>query len=284
MPELPEVETTIIGLERKVPGRTFLNVWTDSEKIIKKPDSFKKFEKALKGKKIKKVQRKGKNIIFDLSRDYSLLVHQKLTGHLLIGRWKFKSGRWVSLIRGPLEDPINNYIHLMFSLSGDLMLALSDLRKFAKVELERSEEIKKELEELGPDPLKISFDEFEERLKVKKSKIKQVLMDQKVISGIGNIYSSEILWRAKINPFRRASELSKKEMRRIYNETKNTLKKAIELKGESISDYRTVSGEKGGFDKLRKVYRRKICSRCGTPVMRAEISGRSVYYCPKCQK
>ncbi len=290
MPELPEVETTIRGLRQKVLKRTFVDVWTDAPKIVKKPKSFKEFEKEIKGKKIQKVWRRAKNIIFDLSGGYSLLVHQKLTGHLLIGNWKLKTGNWEPLSNNSLKDPVNRYIHLIFWLSGNLMLALSDLRKFAKVELWKTEELlnSSEFKKLGPEPLdpKFTFEKFKQALKNKKGKIKQILMNQEIIAGIGNIYSDEALWWAKIHPFQDVSKLSEDELKKLYEAIKRVLKKGIELGGESFSDYRNIEGEKGDFDDERKVYQREgeKCSRCGTKIKRIKISGRSSCFCPKCQK
>jgi len=286
MPELPEVETTVLGLRKKVLSRTFVDVWTDFEKLIKKP-SFKEFKKEIKGKEIKAIYREGKNIIFELSGGYSLLVHQKLTGHLLYGKWKQKGGKWQAETDHALkEDRMNSYLHLIFFLDNGKMLALSDLRKFAKIQLWKKEKLAKELNSLGPDALKVSFSEFREIIKSKKGKIKQVLMEQEVIAGIGNIYSDEALWRAKIHPFRVASGLTKEEIKALYKSIREVLKKGIEMGGESISDYRNLEGEKGGFDGFRKVYRREgeKCLRCGTIIQRKKIGGRSTHFCPKCQR
>jgi len=266
MPELPEVETTVRYLQQKVLQRTFVGLWTDLEK-------FKKLEKEIKGKKIQKIWRRGKNIIFELSDNFSLLIHQKLTGHLLYDKWE--------------KDKVNTYIHLKFFLDNEKVLALSDLRKFAKVELWRTKDLKKELSSLGPEPLArdFTFEKFREVLKGRQGKIKQVLMDQEVIAGIGNIYSDEILWRVRVHPFKRGAKLAEKELKNIYKNIKSVLKKAIELKGESISDYRDPSGRKGEFDKIRRVYRREgeSCSRCGTTIKRAKLAGRSAHFCPTCQ-
>jgi len=285
MPELPEVETTVLGLRKKVLSRTFVDVWTDFEKLIKK-SNFEEFKKEIKRKKIKAIYRRGKNIVFELSEGYSLLIHQKLTGHLLYGKWKQKGGKWQAETDHALkEDRMNSYIHLIFFLDNGKMLALSDLRKFAKIQLGKKEELEKELSSLGPDALKVSFSEFREIIKSKKGKIKQVLMKQEVIAGIGNIYSDEALWRAKINPFKDVLKLREQEFKKLYKAIQEVLKKGIEMGGESISDYRNLEGERGGFDRFRKVYRREgeKCPRCGTKIERKEIGGRSTHFCPKCQ-
>lgn len=289
MPELPEVETTVLDLRKKVLGRTFVDLWTDFPKMVKEP-KFEQFQKEIKGKKIKRIWRRGKNIIFDLSNNYSLLIHQKLTGHLLLGKWQQKEKKWQAMGEGPLsKDPMNRFLHLIFWLDNGQQLALSDLRKFAKVELLVKERLDKKLKEFGPEPLEkdFTFEKFKEALsKKRKGKIKQVLMDQKIISGIGNIYSDEILWKAKIYPLARIDQLSEKKLKKIYQTMREILKKAIELGGESISDFRRLSGEKGDFDKERKVYRRegKKCSRCGNVIERIKLAGRSAYFCPHCQR
>ena len=289
MPELPEVETIIRDLNKEILGSKIQDAWTDFPKMIKFPKSFEQFKKEIRGKKIEKIWRRGKNIIFDLSGRMSLLIHQKLTGHLLLGKWALEKGQWQAKIPGPLaEDPMNRFLHLMLWLDNGRMLALSDLRKFAKVELLNPEELKKELSSFGSEPLEKSFtfEKFKDCLKNRKGKIKQILMDQTVIAGIGNIYSDEILWQAKVHPFKDVSKLREAELKKIYQAMREILPKAIKLGGESISDFRRISGERGYFDKERKVYRREgeKCSRCGTIIKRAKLAGRSVHFCPRCQK
>lgn len=144
-----------------------------------------------------------------------------------------------------------------------------------------------EFKSLGPEPLDKSFifEKFKNTLP-QRGRIKQVLMDQTIIAGIGNIYSDEILWEAKIHPLEDVSKIPDDELKKIYLATKKILKKAIELRGESISDFRDVEGNRGFFDKARKVYRRtgEKCPRCGTIIQREKIGGRSVHFCPRCQQ
>src|SRR3989344_4103312 len=216
MPELPEVETTVSGLNKKVLNRAFINVWSDWEKIVKRPKDFELFKKELKGKKIKKVWRRAKNIIFDLSEDYSLLIHQKMTGHLMVGKWKIVNGKWQPTEKGPLEEKINTFLHLVFFLDNREMIALSDVRKFAKAELWKTKELlnAKEFKNLGQEPLEkdFTFKKFKEVLKNKKGKVKQIIMVPEVIAGIGNIYSSEALWWSRIHPHKSVLQLSEKEL------------------------------------------------------------------------
>jgi len=299
MPELPEVETTIGGLKPKVLQRTFVDVWSDWKKTVKKPNppagGFEQFKKEIKGREIRKIWRRAKNIIFDLSDGYSLLIHQKMTGHLLVGKWQMADNSWQPVEKGPLNDPYNRFLHLVFFLDNGEMLALSDARKFAKVELWKTEELKKELEKIGPEPLEkdFSFEKFEARLRpaaggasARRGKIKQVLTDPSVIAGIGNIYSNEALWQAKIHPQKEVAKLNEKELRLLYRAIKKVLALGIKLGGESFSDYRKPDGSKGDFDTERKAYQREgqKCSRCKTKIKRIKFGGRSAFFCPYCQK
>ena len=143
-----------------------------------------------------------------------------------------------------------------------------------------------DLKDLGPDPLEISEKEFIDILKNKKGKIKQVLMEQSVFAGIGNIYSDEILWFAKIHPFARTEELKEKDLKNIFKYTNDILREGIKLRGTSISDYRDPEGRAGGYDKIRRVYRREgeKCPRCKDEIKRIKMGGRSAHFCPVCQK
>jgi len=290
MPELPEVETTVKGLNSKVLKRTFVDVWSDWPKLIKKPKDFGQFKKDLKNKKIIKIWRRAKNIIFNLSGNYSLLVHQKMTGHLLVGEWEQKDGKWLPQKQGPLNDPYNRFLHLIFFLDNGNMMALSDARKFAKVELWKTNDLlgSEDFKKIGPEPLEKSFTfiKFKEALGKKKSgRIKQVLMNPEVIAGIGNIYSSEILWQAKVHPEKSIAKLSEEELELLYQATKKVLALGVKLGGESFSDYRKPDGSKGDFDAERKAYKREgqKCSRCGTKIKRIKFGGRSAFFCPSCQ-
>lgn len=296
MPELPEVQTIVNDLNKKILGRTITGVWFDAPKLIKipKPEIFKK---EIKGLKIIKIKRRGKNILIDLLNPKSkilnpklLLIHQKLTGHLLYGTWNMKQGIWIPTEHGPLEEKVNNYIHLIFYLDNGKMLALSDLRKFAKILFGPKEKIENspDLKKLGPEPLNpsLKFIKFIKLIRAKQRKIKQVLMDQEVIAGIGNIYSDEILWKAKIHPFKSADKLTLPELKNLYKSMLEILKKAVKLRGTSTSDFRDTSGKMGEYTEKRYAYQREneSCSRCHTKIKRIKLGGRSAHYCPVCQQ
>ncbi|MCZ2845682.1 MAG: DNA-formamidopyrimidine glycosylase [Candidatus Bathyarchaeota archaeon] len=300
MPELPEVETTVDQLKEKILKRKIINVWCDNLKMIKRVVfgkltnvGFKEFKASVVShkNKIENIKRKGKNILIIFNNDQIILIHQKLTGHLLLGKWqkRSKNGKWTSTRKGLLREKVNEYIHLIFWLDDGEMLILSDLRKFAKLVYGKKDQISDlpEIKELGPDPLdkNLTFGKFKAIIQKRNKRIKQALIDQKIIAGIGNIYSDEILWRARIHPFKRIRRLTQKELKKIYLSTKDVLKRAIKLRGESISNWRDTEGKRGNFDGIRKVYRRKgkPCPRCKTPIKRRKIGGRSTHFCPICQ-
>lgn len=289
MPELPEVETIVNDLKKKVLHRTFIALWTDTAKIIKKiPLS--QFKKNILGKKIIAIKRRAKNILIYLSDNYVLLIHLKMTGHLLVGKWQIKEKKWVSNIKGAISnDPGNRFLRLIFSLDNGQQLALSDIRKFAKVELWKEAELlkSKEFMALGPEPLdhSFTFSKFKQLFFKKKGKIKPVLMDSKFIAGIGNIYASEILLEAMIHPESRVENLKEKDLKDIYKAIKKVLKKGIKARGSSISDYRDLQGERGGFQKIAKIYGKKgqKCPYCNTKIERIVVGQRGTFYCPVCQ-
>ncbi len=289
MPELPEVQTIVSDLRKKIIGREITGVWFDAPKIIKKPKA-QNLEKIIRNLKVIDVKRKGKNILIYLSGGFLLLVHQKMTGHLLYGKWRIANGKATSILKGPLEEKVNDYIHLIFYLDNGKQLALSDLRKFAKVLFGEKEEIENspDLKKLGPDPTSenFTFKDFKNIFNNLSGRIKQALMNQEVISGIGNIYADEILWYTKVHPLRIIKDIKEKELKNIYNATGKILKKAIKLRGTSISDFRDTAGKPGAYADIRYVYRTEglPCKRCGEEIKRIKIGGRSAHYCPNCQK
>lgn len=289
MPELPEVQTTVNGLNKKVLNRAFVDVWSDWKKIVKQPKDFEQFKKEIKNKKILKVYRRAKNIIIDLENNNSLLIHQKMTGHLLIGKWEQRNNVFKPIDKNsPLNDPYNRFLHIIFYLNNGEMLALSDARKFAKIELWKTKELKKELEKFGPEPLERSFTfgRFKEIFINKKGKVKEIITRPEIIAGIGNIYASEALWMAKIHPEKNVKDLNNKELKNLYDAIIKVLEKSLKLGGDSFSDYRKIDGTKGNFHVERKVYSRKgqKCYRCGNIIKQVKVAQRSTFYCSSCQQ
>src|SRR3972149_1526261 len=250
MPELPEVQTITNDLKQKVVGDTILEAKTDWEKIVKEPN-FDRFSQELAGKKIVDVSRRAKNIIVTLSDGKTLMIHLKMTGHLIVAdaAVPIVNGKWVAKPGHPLSDPQNQFIHLILKLDSKRVLALSDLRKFANVKLVPTENVPEILADYGPEPLEtdFTFERFKDVLKGRKGPIKKVLMDQSIIAGIGNIYADEILHRAKIYPETPTLKLTEAKLKRIYQSIPKILTEALNLRGTSTSDFRDTAGKRGSY-------------------------------------
>ncbi len=284
MPELPEVITTVKELSPDVLGKKIINVWTDFEKMFK--PSFPEVKRGIINKTIKNLTNRGKRIIFELSPSGFLVIHQKLTGHLLYGQWVFEKNNWFPKEKNSfLADSDNRFIHILITLNKG-QIAFSDLRKFGSFTYLEKIGIDKSLSDIGIEPIdkNFTFQKFKEIILHSRGKIKKVLMDQTKIAGLGNIYSDESLFLAKISPLREVGSLKENELKELYQSIKKIISLAIKTQGESISDYRRPSGAKGGFDKYRKVYHRETCPICGSKIISAKVNGRTAHFCPKCQK
>jgi formamidopyrimidine-DNA glycosylase len=301
MPELPEVHTTATILNTLVKKKIITAVWTDynsphysKKENIKDPEYFKLFKKEVVGKKILKVWRRAKNVLIDIGGYSTILIHMKMTGHLLHGHFVFnkKENIWTPTQEGPLQDSFNRFIHLVFSLNDGSSIVFCDMRKFATVHLIKDEEaFTKKFETIGPEPLEESFDWkiLKDRLSKKpKQKIKTILMDQHMVAGIGNIYSDEVLWSSKINPERTVQDIQDFEFKLLTKHIKELLSKGISFGGDSMSDYRNPYGLPGEFQLHHNVYRRtgQVCKRkfCEGIIQRKVINGRSGHFCSLCQK
>lgn len=304
MPELPEVQTTVNGLRDKIIGLVITDIWTNynspyfkGSKTIKDPVFFKTFKKEVIGKKVLAINRRAKNILIELSSNQTILIHMKMTGHLLYGRYRFnkknKKDPWEAIEPEGLKDPFNKRVRFVLVFNNGRQLALSDTRKFAKVTLISKEQAHKSshLANLGPEPLEkdFTFKVFLSQINKKSNwKIKQVLMDQGVIAGIGNIYADESLWRAGISPLRKVRDVTHPEMEKLYKAIKLTLSKGIDLGGDSMSDYRNIHGNKGNFQEQHRAYQKtgQRCSRkgCSGIIQRIIVGGRATHYCNKHQK
>ncbi|MFH1565528.1 MAG: DNA-formamidopyrimidine glycosylase [bacterium] len=285
MPELPEVQTIADGLNKKTKNAIITDVFCDWKKMIQKPKSWQEFRKRIVGEKIQNVERKGKFVVFVLSNSY-LVVHLRMTGHFIIIDEKKKKDK-----NDPMHEKVNQYIHFVLKLKDGRVAALSDLRKFGKISLIKKDEFQKDIamNKIGTDPMapEFTFQKFLEILKNKKGNIKQILLDQSLIAGIGNIYSSEILWEAKINPLRKVDSLNKKELEQIFKAIKKVLQIAVENRGDSESDYRDIDGKQGNYQNIQKVYQKdseKCPRKDGGIIKRVKIGQRSGFYCPVCQK
>ncbi len=294
MPELPEVTTTVTGLNEVLPGLTITDVWSDyflrtknkQTNTIKNKKYFDQFRQHVIGSTVIATERRGKNILIRLDNNRTILIHMKMTGHLLHGIYEYGKNKWKSddLF---LSDPFNQFIHLVFTLSNGAHLAFSDMRKFAKVtlfETDKQNEID-DISLLGPEPLECtSVTLFTQQLQKRPNgKIKTVLMDQRVIAGIGNIYSDEILWDAGVHPETLVKNIPKENMLRIFTAMKKILQQSIQMGGDSMSDYRNIYGKRGEFQHSHKAYRQtgKPCLKkgCSGTIVRKIIGGRSAHFC-----
>jgi len=294
MPELPEVETIKNQLAEKIIGKKIEKVKIFLPKMVKTP--LNAFKRAILNSVINNIQRRAKLIIVDLSCGYSLLIHLKMTGQLITRR-KQKTAN---------SKQQNKHTHLIFYLNDGNQLLFNDLRQFGYIKLLKTSEAEKLLEkEYGPEPLENNFTikafknilmrkPMGKRKSFSKNpsfrptgrKIKQFLMDQKNIAGIGNLYADEILFFAGVMPTRKISTLTGKEIEKILAGIKKILKEAIEYRGSSVDNYLDARGKTGKYHLRLKVYGRKSqpCKKCKAKIQKIKLAGRGTHFCPKCQK
>jgi len=285
MPELPEVTVITEQLNEKLKGLVLKSIEYDWPKKFYWGD----FSiKDISGARITGVERRGKLVIIYLDNNILILFHLKLTGQLIFVGKNTRVGGGHPL--PPLNSPVpNTTTRVAFTFSNGEKLYFNDMRKFGWVKIIPESKLGSEpyIKNLGPDPLEISFTEFKNRLnKRPQGRIKKTLMDQSVVGGIGNIYSDEGLWYAKVHPKRSVVSLDTDDLKAIYNGVRKSFKIAIEKGGSSDNAYVDSGGEKGLYLSFRKTYHMtgKPCSRCKTPIVREKIDGRSAHYCPNCQK
>ena len=291
MPEMPEVETIASDLSEKICNKEIASLKLLSPNSVKNTPLF--FKKNLIGHDFKKISRRGKLLIFKLSENF-LLIHLKMTGQLiyidqqnrLAGGHSLKSGSFSSSVGGELP---NKHTRIVINLKNGGRLFFNDLRKFGYLKIVTPAELTKILENnYGPEPLTPEFSvKYLEKLLAKRNiKIKVLLLDQKLVAGLGNIYVDEALFASGIRPDRLASSLKSSEVRKLFLEINVLIKKAIKYRGTTFSDYVDSKGQKGNFSKFLKVYGRKNenCLKCGSPIIKIKIAGRGTHYCSNCQK
>ena len=273
MPELPEVETVVRGLRAVLPGRRILTVRLGKTNFIEDPAAL---ERDLPGSRVTGVRRHGKFIVVELdasnrgSSSFSLLIHLGMTGQIVVG---------------PLEAPVAPHTHVFFALDDGREFRYTDVRRFGKMRLLSAGAQGTALGKLGLDPLEATQAEFFALVRSRRARIKALLLDQRVLRGMGNIYTDESLWRARISPKRLGVNLKDEELRRLHRAMLHVLNEAIRMRGSSVSDYVDSEGRRGSFQQRHKVYQRKgkKCFRCGGLIRRAIVAGRSSYFCPRCQ-
>lgn len=284
MPELPEAETIKRDLEAKIKGKAISGVEVIWNRVLNV--SVKKFATLIKNSKILNISRRAKILILTLSNDYSLIIHLKMTGQLLYDL-RFK----IYDLREKLQDAKYKYARaILFFKDGDA-LVFNDLRKFGYIKIIPKNKIQDFInnEKFGPEPLEKNFtpEKFKEILKkYSKRRIKQLLMDQALIAGIGNIYADEICFYAKVLLAKPLNKLSNEQIKKLYEGINKILTKAIELRGSSVDNYVDTEGAKGDYVKELKVYDREgeKCFRCKGIIKRIKLGGRSAYFCSNCQK
>jgi len=271
MPELPEVETIKKDLSRLVVGRKILGITTDSPKQVQ--PSLMVVRKAMMGAKIKKIERRAKLLQIFLSNGKILAIHLKLTGRLLVR----KKG-----------TPKDDWQRVVIALSSNRELRFADLRKFGWMRLiENEKELEKLLSEFGPEPLdSLDLRKFKTILASTNRPIKIVIMDQKKIAGVGNIYANDALFLAKIDPRRPAKKITEKETKKLYQALEKVLRAGIKYRGASDQYYLDALGRKGSYQDHYLVYQRegRKCLDCRGKIRKIRLGGRGTFFCPRCQK
>ena len=289
MPELPEVEVVKRSLTRKVKNLIIQKVNIKDSKLRYHIDK-NKFRK-ITGLRIKKIERKSKFLLFFLNKNFIMMVHLGMTGKFFFvdrKNTKLKTSFYYNIDYKKEQK----YDRVEFILNKNQKLIYNDVRKFGFIKLLRNKKYKNNfhLKHLGPEPLKNTFNYtyFKNYIKGRSRVIKDILMDQKFVSGLGNIYANEILFLSKVKPSRKVKNLKEFELKKIINFTKEVLKNAIELGGSSIKDFSSSNGKKGSFQQHFNVYGKKgaTCSNttCKSIIVKSSISNRSTFFCNNCQK
>ena len=287
MPELPEVETIRVGLARLLPGLIIKGVVHDWAKSF--PNAPADVANFLIGAKIAGVRRRAKVLLIDLSSDYSLVIHLKMTGQLVyVGQQRFGAGHPGHDLVGDLPSKATR---VTIEFTDGSQLFFNDQRKFGWMRLMPTVEIPEIdfFKKVGPEPLDTDFtaSKFIERLmRRKNSAIKAVLLDQAVVAGVGNIYADESLWAAKIHPATPVSQIPKAKLQNLYTGLIEVLKLSIAKGGSTDKNYVDALGKKGSYLTFANVFRRQgqPCPRCGTEIIKIRVAGRGTHICPKEQR
>lgn len=273
MPELPEVETVVRGLRKSLPGHTIREVRLGKTDFIDDPVLL---AQALPGRRISAVTRLGKFVCIELDREnstaegLSFVIHLGMTGQLTV--------------KHP-ADQVAPHTHCFFALDDHCELRYTDTRRFGRMLIVPDSGLDAFRGRLGSDPLEITLEEFRARFGSRHSRVKALLLDQGVLSGVGNIYADESLFRARLHPARIAANLLPAQLAALHRAVREVLAEAIRLRGSSVSDYVDSEGNRGGFQLRHRVYQRESepCTRCKEKIRRVIVAGRSSHFCPKCQ-
>jgi len=287
MPELPEVETVRTGLSQLIIGKKIVAETHDWPKGF--PNAKPDVARFLLGASVSAIRRRAKVLLIDLSSQYSLVVHLKMTGQLVFRgeAVRFGAGHPSNSLVGDLPDKTTR-VTLVFDDGSKLFF--NDQRKFGWMRLIPTVEVEQLdfFQKVGPEPLGASFsaEDFIVRLQRRaKSGIKAVLLDQTVVAGVGNIYADESLWAAKIHPESRVADVPIEKLRTLYAELRSILKLSIEKGGSTDRNYVDAEGKRGSYLTFANVFRRQgqPCPRCGTIIIKTKVAGRGTHICPECQ-
>jgi len=281
MPELPEVETIAIGLHKRVAGDTVESVWLgEKPEPLKSPAE--EILEVLEGSRIVQVRRVGKHIVFDLEQ--TAKKNHKAVRH---GQWIVHLGMTGRMQVTNPEAEFAKHTHAIVKLSSGREVRFVDPRRFGRLAVVRMEPVKSVTGFAAPgdEPLESKAERFVSLFHGRKTPIKSALLNQKLLSGVGNIYADESLFRSGIRPRRRASSLTREQLRKLHAKMQEVLREAIALGGSSVSDYVDADGKEGFFQLQHRVYGREgePCLVCGTLIKRVVIAGRSSHYCSRCQ-
>lgn len=288
MPELPEVETVRRGLHELIIGRTVAKTAHDTPKSF--PNAIHDVESFLIGAKVIDVRRRAKVLLIDLSTEYTLVIHLKMTGQMVFRGTDavFGAGHPNDSLIGELPDKSTR---VTFTFMDGSHLYFNDQRKFGWIRLMPTIEVPNIdfMKKVGPEPLEADFTavEFAERFKRRaRSPIKAALLDQTVIAGVGNIYADESLWGAKIHPQRMVGTVTPGEFDTLYQELRAVMNLAIEKGGSTDKNYVNAEGKRGSYMDFARVFRREgqACPRCGTTIIKFRAAGRGTHICPHCQQ
>ncbi len=289
MPELPEVEVVKRSLEKKIQNLIIKKVNINDYKLRYKLNN-REFSKLI-GQKIKKIERRSKYLIFTLDNDLLMLVHLGMTGKFFFVNQKKQKSK-TSFYYNLDNKKDDKHDRVIFFFKKNQKLIYNDVRKFGFIKIYEKKKfpLNQHLKNLGPEPLKnkFNYNYLKTYIEGRKRTIKDLLMDQKCVSGLGNIYVNEILFLSGINPIRKVGNLKKKEIEKIVKNTKIILKNSIKLGGSTIKDFSSENGKKGSFQQNLRVYDRKgnKCSNidCNMSIIKTLISNRATFFCRSCQK
>ena len=265
-------------MQRQIAGRRILSVTLGKTDFIDNPEEI---ERELPGRAIREVVRYGKflllrlaqkqDVVEETERESALLVHLGMTG---------------MLTSQPAGEAHAKHTHVVALLDDGRELRYSDPRRFGRMAYLAGETLQEELKRFGADPLEAGLEEFTARICGKRARIKALLLDQRVLRGVGNIYADESLWKAKIHPMRLGARLRREQVGKLYRALQGILERAIVMRGSSIADFLDAEGQPGEYQRHHKAYGRegKPCFRCKTRIKRVIVVGRSSYFCPVCQK